>query len=79
MQKDGKIKRFFRQATDKPFLKSFNQQFVQKKGSPVQGELSSECETEGLALTFFRKKRKKVTIPPSFSRENATSLYTREA
>ena len=41
------------QATDNPILKILNQQFAQKKGSPVQGELSSECETEGLFLTIL--------------------------
>ena len=43
------------QAADKPLSKILNQQFAQKKGSPVQGELSSECETEGLFLTIFSR------------------------
>ena len=41
----------------------------------MQRELSPKV-TEGL---FFDKKAIVFTIPPSFSYENATSLYTREA
>ena len=44
------------------------------KGSLLQRELSADRLTEGL---FFVKIV--VTIPPTFSCENATSLYTREA
>ena len=41
------------QATDKPILKIYNRKFAQKKGSPVQGELSRLAVTEGLVLTIF--------------------------
>ena len=47
------------QATDKLTLKIFNQQFAQTKGSPVQGELPSQCEAEGLVLTFLEKNARK--------------------
>ncbi len=53
-----------------------------KKGSLVQRELSPQA-TEGLLNIENKAKRAKrgnqITIPPTFSYENATSLYTREA
>ena len=53
-----------------------------KKGSLVQRELSPQA-TEGLLNIENKAKRAKrgnqITIPPTFSCENATSLYTREA
>ncbi len=53
-----------------------------KKGSLVQRELSPQA-TEGLLNIENKAKRAKrenqITIPSTFSYENATSLYTREA
>ena len=61
------------------FCKKFQSAICTKERLPCARGAVERMRDWGVGSNFFRKKRKKVTIPPSFSCENATSLYTREA